>query len=258
MFLFNPLTFQRDAITYHHYTRYRKPTQYIISTNLDDKRVINDVDDDVRKIFKELKESECVGLTIDKDLKTQLGIPEKKGELIIKTNLKLGEILSEITWYGEDLDICSILMYDPDTGYRLGFNGFIKMTSELQEHLNRLFMVVSISSSIDEYTPVMSSVPGFPLTVSISGEEKQSNIAYSWKAQKGEFLSWSDGTVNILGNECTIEESTIYWIPNGEIKENNNTFEITVEVKNNESQVILGQKTIEINCSKDFMYSILK
>lgn len=121
-------------------------------------------------------------------------------------------------------------------------------------------IVVSISSSIDEYTPAMSSVPGLPLTVNIGGEDEQSNIVYIWKAEEGDFLSWksSDGIVNTLGNECTIEESTIYWIPNGEKKENKDTFKITVKVKNNESEVIIGQKTIEIYCSKEFRYSILK
>lgn len=123
-------------------------------------------------------------------------------------------------------------------------------------------IIVSISSSIDEYTPVMSSVPGLPLTVNISGEYEQNNIVYIWKAEEGDFLTWksSDGKVNILGNECTVEESTIYWIPNYEKTENidKDILKITVEVKNNESEVIIGQKTIEIYCSEKFRYSILK
>lgn len=119
-------------------------------------------------------------------------------------------------------------------------------------------IIVSISSSIEEYTPVMSSVPGLPLTVNISGEDEQSNIVYFWKAEEGTFLSWKDGIVNTLGNECTIEDSTIYWIPYFKTKVNKDTLKIIVEVKNNESEVIIGKKTIEIDCSKEFWFSILK
>lgn len=134
------------------------------------------------------------------------------------------------------------------------------LAGKIDETKETTNIVVSISSSIDEYTPAMSSVPGLPLTVNISGEDEQSNIVYIWKAEEGIFLSWksSDGIVNTLGNECTIEDSTIYWSPYFETKENKDTFKITVEVKNNESEVIIGQKTIEIDCSKEFRYSILK
>lgn len=125
---------------------------------------------------------------------------------------------------------------------------------------NATNIIVSVSSSIDNYTPAMSCVPGLPLTVNISEEDEQSNIVYIWNTEEGDFLSWksSDGIVNILGNQCTVEESTIYWRPDGVKTGNKDTFKITVEVKNNESDAIIGQKTIEIYRSKEFLYSILK
>ncbi|WP_432408392.1 hypothetical protein [Wukongibacter sp. M2B1] len=138
MFLFNPLTFKRDAITHHHYTRYRKPMVYIVSLYGDDKKIDNG-NDDVRKMYQELKQSEFIGFAFDEDLKKQLGLTEERGKIMIKSELKFVGTLSEIAWYGSDSDICRISMSDPSTGYRLDFDGFIKMTPELKVHINSLF-----------------------------------------------------------------------------------------------------------------------
>jgi hypothetical protein len=120
---------------------------------------------------------------------------------------------------------------------------------------------VSIGSTIDTYTPTMSSVPGLPLIVSVDNRFNSSNLEYIWKTEKGGFLSWSADAgfiVKNLGPGCTVSDKTIYWTPVQDSTLVNESTSVTVEVKKVGTNKILGRKSVLIDCSDGNLYSIHK
>lgn len=119
---------------------------------------------------------------------------------------------------------------------------------------------VSISSTIEAYTPAMSSVPGFPLTATINAPEPEDNLVYTWKAEQGAFLIWNsgDGSLLAMGSECTVKENPIYWAPDLNRQAVEETFQITVEVMKADSKDSIGQGVIEMHSDQDGLYSLIK
>lgn len=119
---------------------------------------------------------------------------------------------------------------------------------------------VSISSTIEAYTPAMSSVPGFPLTATLDAPEPADNLAYTWKTEQGAFLIWNsgDGSLIAVGRECTVKENPIYWAPDLNRQAVEETFQITVEVMKADSKDSIGQGVIEMHSDQDGLYSLVK
>jgi hypothetical protein len=120
---------------------------------------------------------------------------------------------------------------------------------------------VSIVSDKESYSPTMSSVPGLPLIASVSSSVELSNLEYTWKTDKGSFITWGEDTgyaVKKLGQECTIKNNDIYWAPISESNPNNESIKVSVVVRQSGSERIIGQKSILIKSSEDHLFSIQK
>ena len=72
-----------------------------------------------------------------------------------------------------------------------------------------------ITSSIDEYSTTMSSVPGFPISVGVTFDGPSASItSIVLITNKGSFVQWGDDNkVTNLGKEAKFAGKKIYWTP---------------------------------------------
>ncbi|MEQ8156392.1 MAG: hypothetical protein ABRQ25_16190 [Clostridiaceae bacterium] len=129
VFLFNPFTFKKEKAVYLPFTWYRKPITFLVSVNGTTKELYM-MDENAKFIYKELNKTEVLGSLFDSKLRLQYNI-EEKGQLNIQS-YKNG-IVTKIRWYGENSDVCS-------TTGDFGYEAIVKMTPELKEYLNNLFV----------------------------------------------------------------------------------------------------------------------
>ncbi len=76
-------------------------------------------------------------------------------------------------------------------------------------------VIPHITSSIDQYAVIMSSVPGFPIdvTLDIRGNEPD-DIVIELETENGDFLEWgSDMKVRHIGKRIEYTGETVYWSP---------------------------------------------
>ncbi len=76
-------------------------------------------------------------------------------------------------------------------------------------------VTVDISSPIEFYSPVMSSVPGMPINVEVNViSDDTYEISIEMETDHGTILEWgSDMKVNDLGRSVTYHDGTRYWSP---------------------------------------------
>ena len=115
---------------------------------------------------------------------------------------------------------------------------------------------IEIDSSIEKYTLGLSSVPELPLTVQLNTANIDNQKEYIWKSESGEFLTWdkTGGKVKLLDGISTVKTDTIYWIP-GTLKWND-SIQLIVDIKDLESNKIIGRKKVEINSSDEGWYTL--
>lgn len=134
-FLFNPFTYKRDHITHDSFASYTKPVSILLMKN-GDSMEIQDVEKDVKKIYKELRKSEVVGPVYDKGLREETKLPYTKGLINIQSRKY---VVTKIDWYGKNSDYCSLMTVYDDKVY----DSVIKMTPELRELLNSYFELLN-------------------------------------------------------------------------------------------------------------------
>ena len=75
--------------------------------------------------------------------------------------------------------------------------------------------VLSIKSEISEYSPMMSSTVGIPLTAVSTLDLKNKNYKFHWITEAGTFLKWNEangfGRVEILGSDVLTNLHKVYW-----------------------------------------------
>ena len=73
---------------------------------------------------------------------------------------------------------------------------------------------IVIESPLEFYTPVISSVPGFPLRVIVPDDSYIGGYLFKWKTDIGKFIDWEDdGRVISLGKQALVTENEIFWTP---------------------------------------------
>ncbi|MDX1357895.1 MAG: hypothetical protein R3232_03595 [Clostridia bacterium] len=74
---------------------------------------------------------------------------------------------------------------------------------------------VTLSSPIEFYSPVMSSVPGFPIEIEVeAGTDGPYEHTFAIKTDNGILLEWgSDMKVRDKGKAFVTKSTTIYWSP---------------------------------------------
>ena len=75
---------------------------------------------------------------------------------------------------------------------------------------------MNVSTSIDNYMPTMSSVPGIPIEVDTKVNNYSNDLELRITSDKGQLLLWdNDGKIIHLENEyiCPYEDTTVYWTP---------------------------------------------
>ena len=115
---------------------------------------------------------------------------------------------------------------------------------------------IEIISSVEKYTLSMSTVPGLPLTVQLNTAELDNKKEFIWKSEKGEFLTWekTGGKVKLLDDVSSVKTDTIYWVP-GTLQWND-SIQLIVDIKDLESNKIIGRKKVEINSSDEGWYRL--
>jgi hypothetical protein len=115
---------------------------------------------------------------------------------------------------------------------------------------------IEITSSIEKYTLGLSSVLGLPLTVQLNTAQMDDQKEYIWKSEAGEFLTWekTGGKVKLLDGISTVKTDTIYWIP-GTLQWND-SIHLIVDIKDIESNKIVGRKKVEINSFDEGWYTL--
>ena len=129
IFLFNPLTFRKDKATQLPYPCYRKPITFFVKGNGQIKE-LHDMNESAKFIYRELNKVEVLGSLFDNNLRQQYNITEKAQ---LNINSYKNGVVTKIRWYGENSDVCS-------TTGNFGYEAIVKMTPELKEHLNTLFI----------------------------------------------------------------------------------------------------------------------
>lgn len=118
-----------------------------------------------------------------------------------------------------------------------------------------------IASSLDFYSPYMSSVPGFPLDVKLEIDgDKPFVFSIRLITNKGGFLQWGeDMKVSSLGKSAEYKGKTIYWTPYEEGNEmaENAKIKVTVLYKEKVGEVA-SSASINIYKNKDGLFTIRK
>jgi len=115
---------------------------------------------------------------------------------------------------------------------------------------------IEVASSIEKYTLGLSSVPGLPLTVQLNTAKMDDQKEYIWKSERGEFLTWekTDGKVKLLDSVSSVKTDTIYWVP-GTLQWND-SIQLIVDIKDLESNKIIGRKKVEIKSFDEGWYAL--
>ncbi|NIK68643.1 hypothetical protein [Paenibacillus sp. BK720] len=115
---------------------------------------------------------------------------------------------------------------------------------------NKRFHPPEVAFPLAEYTLFMSSVPGFPIT--ISNNEATRIIV---RSSEGDLLFWksSDGKVNAQGNKVLVKPGeTIYWSPLTE--ENKVQYKTIIKFTAYNRNNKLGSTSIEISSDDKYVY----
>jgi hypothetical protein len=115
---------------------------------------------------------------------------------------------------------------------------------------------IEVASSIEKYTLGLSSVPGLPLTVQLNTADIDNQKEYIWKSETGEFLTWekTGGKVKLLDGVSSVKTDTIYWVP-GTLQWND-SIQLIVDIKDLESNKIIGRKKVEIKSFDEGWYAL--
>ena len=109
---------------------------------------------------------------------------------------------------------------------------------------------VTITADPDSYTPLMSSVQGITLTPDFVTKTNYKNLVYHWETGEGEFVG--------QGKEVNNQGEAVIWsaIDNDKIAEIKNSFDITLEVTDGESEKVLATAKITITTDDTGFYSV--
>ncbi len=97
---------------------------------------------------------------------------------------------------------------------------------------------------LGQYSGFMSSVPGFPITISSKDADE-----IRLQTSEGELLRWTPSTSKVIkeGKEATVKSGdTIYWSPLVEGSQSQAALESTLEISAYRNNKKLGSSTIEI------------
>lgn len=123
---------------------------------------------------------------------------------------------------------------------------------------NNKKMEVTINSEISEYSPLMSSTPGIPLTIKFKSEETKSNMKFHWITEQGTFLNWEKdkGKINVLGNDIIVNDQKVYWSIDPNSKINKSSFKIYLKIEDSNTSKEISQTSIEVKQNKEGIFSI--
>ncbi|MFC5652323.1 hypothetical protein ACFPYJ_25065 [Paenibacillus solisilvae] len=105
---------------------------------------------------------------------------------------------------------------------------------------------------LGQYSPLMSSVPGFPITISAKDADE-----IRLHTSEGELLRWSpqDSKVRPQGNEASLHPGdTIYWSPLAKKGQSPLRTKSIIEITAYKDDALLGSSTIEIQSDDRFTY----
>lgn len=119
---------------------------------------------------------------------------------------------------------------------------------------------VTINSEISEYSPLMSSTPGIPLTVKFKANETNADMKFHWITEQGTFLNWQEdnGKINVLGKDIKVNDQKIYWSTDPNSKINKSSFKIYLKIEDNNASKEIYETSIEVEQTKEGNFSIKK
>jgi hypothetical protein len=116
---------------------------------------------------------------------------------------------------------------------------------------NKINDTVTITTDRNSYTPAMSSAQGITMTPNLKTEKKYTKLVYHWTANEGEFIG--------SGKEIKNQGEEVLWsaIANDAVTEIKSSFDIRLEVIDDESQKILASTKLTITPNNGF-YEVKK
>jgi hypothetical protein len=119
---------------------------------------------------------------------------------------------------------------------------------------------VTINPEINKYSPMISSVPGIPLTVKFKANTGESDIKFHWVTEQGTFLSWQQvsGKISNLGKDAKINEQKIYWTIDPNVKLVESSFKIYLKIEDNDTSKVIYETSIELEQDKEGFFSVKK
>lgn len=68
----------------------------------------------------------------------------------------------------------------------------------------------SITSSLETYGLILSSVPGFPLTLALSKEDEDKGLSYYWSTDQGQLINWVNSSIVPVDSTLPTNLKTVY------------------------------------------------
>lgn len=112
---------------------------------------------------------------------------------------------------------------------------------------SRQVTAITIKTSPQRYSPIMSSTPGVGLEPVITGFSA-ANASFTWNATYGQFLSWNspDFKVNQLGDSANNHGEKLYWSFIDAPSSTATPVTITVTATDTASGRLLGRSTVTL------------
>lgn len=118
---------------------------------------------------------------------------------------------------------------------------------------------IYVESPLEFYTPVISSVPGFPIRVILPEETYYGEYKFKWKTDSGKFLDWrNDGKVTSLGRQALVNGNEIFWTPLEGSDEMSKTATLEIQMVRIDGGGIDSKLKFEIVLQDDGLYVINK
>lgn len=117
---------------------------------------------------------------------------------------------------------------------------------------------VSIKPGVEKYSPLMSSVPGIPLTSEFKNENPPKKMIYQWSTEQGKFLSWQYSKVEELGKSVENNGDVIYWAVDFNEKEQAQPFKIKLKVLDSKTSKIIAESTIVVEKNAEGFYTVVQ
>jgi hypothetical protein len=122
-------------------------------------------------------------------------------------------------------------------------------TKEIYDEILRRTNInkVTIIPEIKEYSTLMSSYQGIPLSVDLDPSIENENIKFHWITEQGTFLNWdSTGKAQLLENDVILGNEKILWVAGDSTDISEGLFKIYLKIEDGDTSEVIAKSSITI------------